>query len=70
MNDEPELKALKSETDKTQISSIKNFISIMTEEETSLWFKKLNLEEEVLENLEKIIKNGKDLISIYNDIKC
>ena len=60
---------LKSETDKTQISSIKNFISIMTEEETSLWFKKLNLEEEVLENLEKIIKNGKDLISIYNDNK-
>ena len=41
----------------------------MTEEETSLWFKKLNLEEEVLENLEKIIKNGKDLISIYNDNK-
>ena len=33
---------LKSETDKTQISSIKNFISIMTEEEASLWFKKLN----------------------------
>ena len=60
---------LKSETDKTQISSIKNFISIMTEEETSLWFKKLNLEKEVLENLEKIIKNGKDLISIYNDNK-
>ena len=36
----------------------------MTVEETSLWFKKLNLEEEVLENLEKIIKIGKDLISI------
>ena len=60
---------LKSETDKTQISSIKNFISIMTEEETFLWFKKLNLKEEVLENIEKIIKNGKDLISIYNDNK-
>jgi len=41
----------------------------MTEEETSLWFKKLNLEEKVLENLEKIIKNGKDLISIYNNNK-
>ena len=60
---------LKPEIDKAQISSIKNYISIMTEEETSLWFKKLNLEEEVLENLEKIIKNGKDLISIYNDNK-
>ena len=60
---------LKSETDKTQSSSIKNYISIMTEEETSLWFKQLNLEEEALENLEKIIKNGKDLISIYNDNK-
>lgn len=60
---------LKSDIDKLQNSSIKNFISIMTEEETSLWFKKLNLEEEVLENIEKIIKNGKDLISIYNDNK-
>ena len=60
---------LKSETDKAEISNIKNFISIMSEEETSLWLKKLNLEEEVLENLEKIIKNGKDLISIYNDNK-
>ena len=31
--------------------------------------KETNVEEEALENLEKIIKNGKDLISIYNDNK-
>ena len=30
---------------------------------------KLNIEEEVLQKLEEIIKNGKDLLSIYNDKK-
>ena len=46
-----------------------NYLSIMNEEETNLWLKKLNLNEEVLKELEKIIKNGKDLISIYNNDK-
>ena len=46
-----------------------NYISIMSEEETSLWMKNLDLNEEVLKELEKIIKNGKDLISIYNNNK-
>ena len=54
----------------TEINENKNnYISIMSEEETSLWMKNLNLNEEVLKELEKIIKNGKDLISIYNNNK-
>ena len=43
------------------------YLSIMNEEETTLWLKKLNLNEEVVKELEKIIKIGKDLISIYNN---
>ena len=54
-------------TEKNQ--NINNYLSIMNEEETALWLKKLNLNEEVLKELEKIIKNGKDLISIYNNNK-
>ena len=46
-----------------------NYISKMNEKETSQWLKKLNIEEEVLKQLEEIIKDGKDLISIYNDKK-
>ncbi len=46
-----------------------NFLTQMNEKETSEWLKKLNIEEEVLQKLEEIIKNGKDLLSIYNDKK-
>ena len=39
----------------------------MTEEETIDWFNKLNLEKNVLNEILKIVKNGKDLISLYNN---
>ena len=45
------------------------YISMMNEEETSLWVKKLNLNENILAELGKVIKNGKDLISIYDNKK-
>ena len=45
----------------------KNFFSKMTEEETIDWFNKLNLEKNVLNEILKIVKNGKDLISLYNN---
>ena len=43
------------------------FFSEMNEEETNVWLKKLNLDENVLTEFENIVKNGKDLISIYNN---
>ena len=46
-----------------------NYISTMNEEEILLWIKNLNLKEEISKELEKIIKNGKDLITIYNNDK-
>ena len=46
-----------------------NYISTLNEEETSLWLKNLNLNEELLKEIENIIKNGKDLISVYNNNK-
>ena len=46
-----------------------NYLTQMNEKETSEWLKKLNIDEEVLQKLEEIIKNGKDLLSIYNDKK-
>ena len=49
--------------------TINTYISMMTEEETALWLKKLNLDEEILTQIQKIIKNGKDLISIYENNK-
>ena len=49
--------------------TINTYISMMTEEETTLWLKKLNLDEEILTQIQKIIKNGKDLISIYENNK-
>ena len=54
------------------IDNIKNkaiYFSKMTEEETNIWLKHLNLEENVLTELGNIVKNGKDLISIYNNDK-
>ena len=54
-------------TEKNQNKS--NYLSIMNEEQTSLWITKLNLNEEVLKELENIIKNGKDLIAVYNNNK-
>ena len=48
-------------------NSDNKYISIMNEKETSSWLKKLNLDEEILKGLEEIIKNGKDLIAIYNN---
>jgi hypothetical protein len=39
----------------------------MTEEETIDWLNKLNLEKNVLNEILKIVKNGKDLISLYNN---
>ena len=50
-----------------EIKDQKNFFSKMTEEETNDWLKKLNLEEGILTEILKIVKNGKDLISLYND---
>ena len=50
-------------------SNKNNYISTMNEEETAIWLKNLNLNEEILKELEKIIKNGKDIISIYNNNK-
>ena len=49
------------------ISTKQNFFSKMTEEETNEWLKQLNLEENVLNEILKIVKNGKDLISLYNN---
>ena len=49
--------------------SSNKYISILDEKEISLWLQKLNLGEEILKELEKFIKNGKDLISIYNNSK-
>ena len=46
-----------------------NYISMMSEEETSLWLKKLNLNEDILAEIGKVIKNGRDLISIYDNKK-
>ena len=51
------------------IQTKNSYISMMAEEETTLWFKKLNLDEELLTQLEKVVKNGKDLISIYENNK-
>ena len=45
----------------------KKFFSKMTEEETNIWLKNLNLDENILNELENIVKNGQDLISIYNN---
>ena len=50
-----------------EINDQKNFFSKMTEEETIEWLKKLNFEENVLNEILKIVKNGKDLISLYNN---
>ena len=51
----------------TEENAYNKYISIMNEKETSSWLKKLNLDEEILKGLEEIIKNGKDLIAIYNN---
>jgi hypothetical protein len=45
----------------------KKFFSKMTEEETNIWLKNLNLDENILNELKNIVKNGQDLISIYNN---
>ena len=45
------------------------YLSTMNEEETQKWLKNLKLDEEIAKELEKNIKNGKDIISIYNDQK-
>ena len=45
----------------------KKFFSKLTEEETNIFLKNLNLDENVLNELENIVKNGQDLISIYNN---
>ena len=45
----------------------KKFFSKLTEEETNIFLKNLNLDENILNELENIIKNGQDLISIYNN---
>ena len=47
----------------------KKFFSEMNEEETNIWLKKLNLDENVLTEFGNIVKNAKDLISIYNNPK-
>ena len=60
------------ETNKLSLEQNKtknNYISIMNEEETSLWLKKLNLNEDILAEIGKVIKNGRDLISIYDNKK-
>ena len=51
----------------TEENAYNKYISIMNEKETTSWLKKLNLDEEILKGLEEIIKNGKDLIAIYNN---
>ena len=61
--------SIKLNTETNENKNKNNYISIMTEEETSLWLKNLDLNEEVSKELEKIIKNGKDLIAIYNNNK-
>ena len=50
-----------------EINIKKNFFSKMTEEETNEWLKKLNLEENILNEILKLVKNGKDLLSLYNN---
>ena len=45
----------------------KKFFSKLTEEETNIFLKNLNLDENILNELENIVKNGQDLISIYNN---
>ena len=56
-----------SNKNNSEENSDNKYISIMNEKETSSWLKKLNLDEEILKGLEEIIKNGKDLIAIYNN---
>ena len=68
MNQEDDIK----ESNENVLDNLKNrkiFFSKMTEEETNIWLKNLNLEENVLTELENIAKNGRDLICIYNDNK-
>ena len=45
----------------------KKIFSKLTEEETNIFLKNLNLDENILNELENIVKNGQDLISIYNN---
>ena len=45
----------------------KKFFSKLIEEETNIFLKNLNLDENILNELENIVKNGQDLISIYNN---
>ena len=56
-----------NESIQNKLKERKIFFSKMTEEETNLWLKELNLEENILTEIEKLIKNGKDLISLYNN---
>ena len=56
-----------NESISNKLKERKIFFSRMTEEETNLWLKELNLEENILTEIEKLIKNGKDLISLYNN---
>ena len=56
-----------NESISNKLKERKIFFSKMTEEETNLWLKELNLEENILTEIEKLIKNGKDLISLYNN---
>ena len=51
------------------LTNPKNYFSKMTEEETNIWLKQLNLDEKILNEIEQIVKNGKDLISLYNNSK-
>ena len=43
------------------------YLSTMNEEEINIFLKKLNIKEEKEKELNNIIKNGKDLISLYNE---
>ena len=56
-----------NESISNKLKERKIFFSKMTEEETNLWLKELNLEENLLTEIEKLVKNGKDLISLYNN---
>ena len=68
MQQEDEIKD-SNENIKDNLNSGKIFFSKMAEEETNIWLKNLNLEENIFTEICNIVKNGKDLISIYNDNK-
>ena len=69
-NENNENKSSQEYNKENEINNNKNkYISTMIEEEINILLNNLNLNEEKLKELNNLIKNGKDLISIYNEEK-